>query len=180
MFHRPAQTPPAVGERARNPPATTTPQITALTFKIAPTAIGQVMTILHIILVLIGAALAFLIQYATQKWRNRSAAHLSSAAGSRYDESSRLVFNVAMQGVTKLFTEDPELAREIAAETAQQVNSLAMVAHASLADPSVLAAAGSVLSNVTAEGYPGRRFHPGAGHFDTVERIAVERAKSVF
>jgi glycine hydroxymethyltransferase len=141
------------------------------------------MTVLDLILVLIGVTLAFLVQYATRKWCNRTAVHHhhhSSVAGSRYDESSSLVFNVAMQGVSRLFTEDPVLAREIAAETAQQVNSLAMVAHASLADPSVLAAAGSVLSNVTAEGYPGRRFHPGAGHFDTIEKIAVERAKSVF
>jgi glycine hydroxymethyltransferase len=133
-----------------------------------------------IILILAGAALAFVAQYAVQKWRKRPAAHHSSAAVGSGDESSRIVFDIAMQGMTRLFAEDPELAREIAAETAQQVDSLALVAHASLADPSVLAASGSVLSNVTAEGYPGRRFHPGAEHFDAVERIAVERAKSLF
>lgn len=138
------------------------------------------MTIMSVILVLVGAALAFLAQYVMNRWRKRPAARRSRAAGSDYHGSGELAVSIATQGVTRLFAEDPELAREIAAETASQVNSLAMVAHASLADPSVLAAAGSVFSNVTAEGYPGRRFHPGAQHFDTVERIAIDRAKSVF
>ena len=61
-----------------------------------------------------------------------------------------------------------------------QTGTLAAVAHASLAHPSVLAAAGSVLSNVTAEGYPGARYHPGAECFDEVERLAVRRARAAF
>ncbi|NUT50382.1 MAG: serine hydroxymethyltransferase, partial [Saccharothrix sp.] len=77
-------------------------------------------------------------------------------------------------------SDDPELAGLLERELRYQGGTLALVAHASLAHPSVLAAAGSVLSNVTAEGYPGRRFHPGATHFDAIERLAVERAKAAF
>lgn len=83
-------------------------------------------------------------------------------------------------GVRQLRAEDPALAALLDAELRTQTDSLALVAHASLAQPSVLAAAGSVLSNVTAEGYPGRRYHPGAEQFDAVERLAVARAKVAF
>ncbi|MEU1126899.1 serine hydroxymethyltransferase [Streptomyces sp. NPDC005899] len=75
---------------------------------------------------------------------------------------------------------DPELAEMLDAEVAQQRVTLAMIASASIADPSVLAAGGAALSNVTAEGYPGARYHPGAVHFDRVERLAVARAKQLF
>ncbi|MFB8179378.1 serine hydroxymethyltransferase [Streptomyces sp. NPDC055966] len=75
---------------------------------------------------------------------------------------------------------DPELAALLDAEVRDQNNTLAMVASASVADPSVLAAAGSALANVTAEGYPGARYHPGAAHFDEVERLAVRRARKLF
>ncbi|NEE52895.1 serine hydroxymethyltransferase, partial [Streptomyces sp. SID8455] len=70
--------------------------------------------------------------------------------------------------------------RLLDAEVVQQHATLAMVASTSIAHPSVLAAAGSALSNVTAEGYPGARYHPGASQFDLVERLAVERAKQAF
>ncbi|QES50106.1 serine hydroxymethyltransferase [Streptomyces venezuelae] len=75
---------------------------------------------------------------------------------------------------------DPELAALLDAEVGQQNATLAMIASASIADPSVLAAGGAALSNVTAEGYPGARYHPGAQQFDQVENMAVERAKQLF
>ncbi|MEV1119778.1 serine hydroxymethyltransferase [Actinosynnema sp. NPDC049800] len=76
--------------------------------------------------------------------------------------------------------DDPELAGALAADARGQRDTLALVAHASLAHPSVLAAAGAALNNVTAEGYPGARYHPGAAWFDVVERLAVRRAKAAF
>ena len=90
------------------------------------------------------------------------------------------VIDIQQAGVNALHADDPELARLLDAELREQIGTLAIVAHASLAHPSVLAAAGSVLSNVTAEGYPGRRYHPGAEHFDEVERLAIARAKAAF
>ncbi|MFE3475595.1 serine hydroxymethyltransferase [Streptomyces bacillaris] len=87
---------------------------------------------------------------------------------------------LAQRGAAALRAADPELARLLDTEVVQQQETLAMVASTSIADPSVLAAAGSALSNVTAEGYPGARYHPGAAQFDLVERLAVERAKHAF
>ncbi|MEO6703354.1 MAG: serine hydroxymethyltransferase [Jatrophihabitantaceae bacterium] len=83
-------------------------------------------------------------------------------------------------GIESLHRADPELALLLDAEVGYQGSTLAMVASASVADPAVLAAAGSALSNLTAEGYPGARYHPGARHFDQVENLAVERAKQLF
>ncbi|WP_413760935.1 serine hydroxymethyltransferase [Streptomyces sp. MMBL 11-3] len=75
---------------------------------------------------------------------------------------------------------DPELAGLLDAEVRHQDTTLAMIASASVADPSVLAAGGAALSNVTAEGYPAARYHPGAARFDAVERLAIARAKDLF
>ena len=84
------------------------------------------------------------------------------------------------QGAGTLPHDDPALAGLLDAEVRFQQENLAMVAYANLAHPSVLAAAGSALSNVTAEGYPGARYHPGAHVFDEVERLAAQRATALF
>lgn len=83
-------------------------------------------------------------------------------------------------GSRALERDDPMLASLLEGELRHQRGTLAMVASSSVADPSVLAAGAAVLSNVTAEGYPGRRYHPGAGCFDEVESLAEQRARSVF
>ncbi|MEV8108078.1 serine hydroxymethyltransferase [Streptomyces sp. NPDC088135] len=84
------------------------------------------------------------------------------------------------RGSQELWAEDPALAAALDHEVTYQNDTLQLVAHASLAAPSVLSAAGSALANATAEGYPGARYHPGATQFDQVERLAVERAKNAF
>ncbi|MCY9165988.1 serine hydroxymethyltransferase [Bacillus atrophaeus] len=86
----------------------------------------------------------------------------------------------ASDGVNRLENEDPELFALLDLEHQRQVNTLSMVASSSIADPSVLACEGSVLTNVTTEGYPGRRFHGGCKFIDEIEKIAVERAKLAF
>jgi glycine hydroxymethyltransferase len=83
-------------------------------------------------------------------------------------------------GMDSLQRNDPELAAVLDDEVGQQRRTLAMIASASVADPSVLAAGGAALSNVTAEGYPGARYHSGAARFDQVENLAVTRAKRLF
>lgn len=88
--------------------------------------------------------------------------------------------DLTRRGVEALAEQDPELHRLLEGELRQQSSTLAMVAYASLADPSVLACGAAALSNVTAEGYPGRRYHPGCTWLDGVEELAVERAKTVF
>jgi glycine hydroxymethyltransferase len=44
----------------------------------------------------------------------------------------------------------------------------------------VLEVQGSILTNKTVEGYPGKRYHAGAAHVDVVERLAIERACALF
>ncbi|MEU9887505.1 serine hydroxymethyltransferase [Sphaerisporangium sp. NPDC051011] len=83
-------------------------------------------------------------------------------------------------GMDSLRHEDPALAVLLDAEVGQQATTLAMIASASVADLSVLAAGGAVLSNLTVEGYPGARYHPGSSQFDQVETLAIERAKELF
>ncbi|MCX5403592.1 serine hydroxymethyltransferase [Streptomyces sp. NBC_00335] len=88
--------------------------------------------------------------------------------------------DLLLRGAEALTAADPELAGLLDAEAAGQQATLAMVASASVAAPSVLAAAGAAIANVTAEGYPGARYHSGAVRFDAVERLAVTRAKAAF
>jgi len=101
-----------------------------------------------------------------------------------YDNSVPVTLRVQAEllriGMESLHRTDPELALLLDAEVGYQSSTLAMIASASIADPSVLAVGGAALSNVTAEGYPGARYHPGATHFDQVENLAVERAKELF
>ncbi|HET9896547.1 MAG TPA: serine hydroxymethyltransferase [Streptosporangiaceae bacterium] len=75
---------------------------------------------------------------------------------------------------------DAELSAAIAAEQRRQADSLVLVASSSIAHPAVLKAMGSTSVNVTAEGYPGRRYHAGCAIVDRIERLAIERAKALF
>ncbi|MFI6081767.1 serine hydroxymethyltransferase [Streptomyces sp. NPDC051217] len=88
--------------------------------------------------------------------------------------------SIAEAGWDALTRNDPDLRALLDAEARYQTTTLSMVASASVAAPSVLCANGTALSNVTAEGYPGARYHPGAANFDEIETLAVERAKKVF
>lgn len=83
-------------------------------------------------------------------------------------------------GLHSLWHDDAPLAAALDDDVHHQRNTLAMIASASVADPSVLAAGAAALSNVTAEGYPGARYHSGTQRFDAVETLAVLRAKLLF
>ncbi len=75
---------------------------------------------------------------------------------------------------------DGELWAAIAAEQQRQEDHVELIASENYASPRVLAAQGSVLTNKYAEGYPGRRYYGGCEHVDEAERLAVERAKTLF
>ncbi|OAF19711.1 serine hydroxymethyltransferase [Bradyrhizobium neotropicale] len=81
---------------------------------------------------------------------------------------------------TTLRSEDSELANLLRHEYFRQNNSLVLVAAAGLMDPSVMACTGSVLENITSEGYPDCRFHGGSETVDHIERLAIARAKTLF
>jgi glycine hydroxymethyltransferase len=86
----------------------------------------------------------------------------------------------AQQATESLYEEDPVLSNLLESEYHRQANVLAMVASSSLEHPSVLACQGVILTNVTAEGYPGKRYHGGCHYVDEVEQLAIERAKHAF
>ncbi len=82
--------------------------------------------------------------------------------------------------IDRLEREDPQLFKILTDEYARQANVLTMVASSSIADPSALICEAMPAMNVTAEGYPGARFHAGCRHIDEIESLAIERAKKVF
>ncbi|TKS57609.1 serine hydroxymethyltransferase [Mesohalobacter halotolerans] len=77
-------------------------------------------------------------------------------------------------------TEDKAIFSLISAEEERQKNGLELIASENFASPNVLKAAGSVLTNKYAEGYPGKRYYGGCEIVDEVETIAIDRAKSLF
>ena len=75
---------------------------------------------------------------------------------------------------------DPAVADALADELDRQRGTLAMIASENHVSPAVLEAQGSVLTNKYAEGYPGGRYYAGCEHADTIESLAVERAKELW
>jgi glycine hydroxymethyltransferase len=75
---------------------------------------------------------------------------------------------------------DPEVWAAIAGEIERQADGLEMIASENYTSPAVMQAAGSVLTNKYAEGYPGRRYYGGCQFVDVVEQLAIDRAKQLF
>jgi len=75
---------------------------------------------------------------------------------------------------------DPEVGDAMQRELVRQRRGLELIASENLVSPAVMAAAGSVLTNKYAEGYPGKRYYGGCECVDVVENIAIERAKKLF
>ncbi len=75
---------------------------------------------------------------------------------------------------------DPELADAIAKELGRQQNEIELIASENIVSRAVLDAAGSVLTNKYAEGYPGRRYYGGCQYVDIAENLAIERATRLF
>ena len=75
---------------------------------------------------------------------------------------------------------DPEVAAALDGELARQRDTLEMIASENFVPRAVLEAAGSVLTNKYAEGYPGRRYYGGCEQVDIVETLAIDRAKALF
>ena len=75
---------------------------------------------------------------------------------------------------------DPDIYNAIEKERERQTNGIELIASENYVFPAVLAAAGSVLTNKYAEGYPGRRYYGGCEFVDVAEQIAIDRAKALF
>jgi len=75
---------------------------------------------------------------------------------------------------------DPEIFRTVHREVARQNSGLELIASENFVSLAVLEAAGSVLTNKYAEGYPGRRYYGGCEEVDVAESLAIARAKALF
>ena len=75
---------------------------------------------------------------------------------------------------------DNQIFELIEAEHQRQLNGLELIASENFVSQQVLDAAGSVLTNKYAEGYPGKRYYGGCEIVDEVEQIAIDRAKALF
>ncbi len=75
---------------------------------------------------------------------------------------------------------DADVAAACGAELQRQQNNIELIASENIVSRAVLLAAGGVLTNKYAEGYPGKRYYGGCSCVDVVEDIARERAKKLF
>ena len=75
---------------------------------------------------------------------------------------------------------DEQIFELIQAEKERQLNGIELIASENFVSDQVMEAAGSVLTNKYAEGYPGKRYYGGCEVVDEVEQIAIDRAKALF
>ncbi|MBQ8398263.1 MAG: serine hydroxymethyltransferase [Clostridia bacterium] len=81
---------------------------------------------------------------------------------------------------TRLAEFDPAVADAIRAEYARQQNGIELIASENFVSEAVLLAAGSIMTNKYAEGYPAKRYYGGCACVDVAENLAIERAKELF
>lgn len=79
-----------------------------------------------------------------------------------------------------LSTQDSELTGLIQDEIARQQHGLELIASENYVSPAVLEAVGTPLTNKYSEGYPGKRYYGGNEVIDSIESLAIERAKQLF
>jgi glycine hydroxymethyltransferase len=75
---------------------------------------------------------------------------------------------------------DPEITAAVRGEIEREQTQIELIASENIVSKAVREAQGSVLTNKYAEGYPGRRYYQGCAPSDTVETLAIERAKKLF
>lgn len=75
---------------------------------------------------------------------------------------------------------DPEVYEAILKELARQNENIELIASENFVSEAVMQAAGTILTNKYAEGYPGKRWYGGCEHVDVIEQLAIDRAKKLF
>lgn len=75
---------------------------------------------------------------------------------------------------------DPEIFQSIQNELKRQKENIELIASENIVSQAVLEAAGSIMTNKYAEGYPAARYYNGCEHVDVAENLAIERAKLLF
>jgi len=75
---------------------------------------------------------------------------------------------------------DPQVYRATLGEIKRQQEGMELIASENYVSEAVLEALGSVFTNKYSEGYPGRRYYGGQAYTDSVEKLAIDRAKKIF
>jgi glycine hydroxymethyltransferase len=88
--------------------------------------------------------------------------------------------NISQRMNRALAEVDPEVAEALRDEGRRQGTGLELIPSENFVSEAVLEAAGSVLTNKYAEGYPGKRYYGGCEFADRVEQLAIDRAKALF
>ncbi len=82
--------------------------------------------------------------------------------------------------MASLSTQDPQIAHLISQEKESQKKQLNFIASENVAYPAVKEVLGSVLTDIYAEGYPGKRYYAGCQWVDEIEQLAIDRLKELF
>ena len=90
-----------------------------------------------------------------------------------------VIFDKKLNIITAM-ERDLQIFELIQAEKDRQLNGIELIASENFVSDQVMEAAGSVLTNKYAEGYPGKRYYGGCEVVDEVEQIAIDRAKTLF
>jgi glycine hydroxymethyltransferase len=76
--------------------------------------------------------------------------------------------------------QDPELYKSMMAEAKRQSEGIELIPSENYVSQAVLEANGSILTNKYSEGYPGKRYYGGQENIDSIETLAIQRAKELF
>src|SRR5690242_20783347 len=102
---------------------------------------------------------------------------MATAADLDRDQKYRVPNGFFTSGLSEA---DTAVEEGIRAELRREQTQIELIASENIVSKAVLEAQGSVLTNKYAEGYPGRRYYQGCAPSDTVETLAIERAKKLF
>src|SRR5437667_5183030 len=100
--------------------------------------------------------------------------------GGRHARRVEKMERIEAAGALRLELVDPAISDVVRFECQRQQENIELIASENFASPAVMEAQGSVLTNKYAEGYPGRRWYGGCEHVDTVEQLAIDRARRLF
>ncbi|MBI2634552.1 serine hydroxymethyltransferase [Candidatus Peregrinibacteria bacterium] len=82
--------------------------------------------------------------------------------------------------MSKIQDQDPAIYQAIEREKRRQAEGIELIPSENYTSEAVMEACGSILTNKYSEGYPGKRYYGGQENIDTIENIAIERAKKLF
>ena len=82
--------------------------------------------------------------------------------------------------ISQINQQDPQVGEIITSELNRQRNHLELIASENFVSSAVLEAAGSILTNKYAEGYPDHRYYGGCKYMDQLENLAISRVRHIF